>query len=719
MEDINFRPTGAFFAETSYSQPDLLTPLLSKTDIERNLRELGGLFAGIKYLDSIEPVEPDTTLDINYDADLWNTPAEQGHDSTFYWPDPESHTIEPLYASTHTLRTEGQRQSRDLFTYSEGIDARTFSKSVTAKVSELISRNPFTSHDRLEVEAISSAFLDYLTTIKISRDGIRCGCPFGSQYGFSSAPGTLRLGLHDEANMIEALEHFFLCHGRSYLGGLRGSRVLIHVPEIRRRFQHLKLRQYMLQTINTLQNEEKSTRDRLFTLQSYVHLQQNAHTANEIRMRLLDDIRYHLQSLEKKLCHEPSNTLPDTIYNEIQRVVDLLDKYLTYPEATDLANLKDERKKLRTLLEQIPHAERPRSQGSHEKQWANLRSLRAASFTFHSRIRSTINKAGRKKFKFKQNIPIGKLWQQIKSASDFLITGILTFRKVLQCSAPSSLKEVLAFVSLSHVMADELWLKGVLDHPFNLTDGYRCWKQAIRGQTEQEAFQELAQCLWPDSRDAFSTEPMQVSAVQLETTTPPQASFDSTLISECKHSSRALGSNDSNIFSPANSQSSAPLPQDAEDQIYDPRSINDAGGTGTQLDAMQKVSHSLLSSTHESEQHHFADFLTLESWDDIMVQSCSTVPPVITPEENCPYNMAPNYDFLVFDSLQPKLSAEIPNGTPNFETPILESTSSSENHSEQSQHQNTLAILLQTSVFRIALAYLSCRSYNLSNAAHY
>jgi hypothetical protein len=312
-----------------------------------------------------------------------------------------------------------------------------------------------------------------------------------------------------------------------------------------------------------------------------------------------------------------------------------------------------------------------------------------------------------------------KLWQQIKSASDFLITGILTFRKVLQCSAPSSLKEVLAFVSLSHVMADELWLKGVLDHPFNLADGFPCWKQAIQGQTEQEAFQELAHCLWPDSRDAFNTEPTQVSAVQLETTTLPQALFDGTLISESKHSSRALGSNDSSIFSPASNQSSAPLPQDIGDQIYDRRLINDAGGTGSQLDNMQKVPHSLLSYTHGSEQHHFVDFLNLESWDDIMVESCATVPSVLTTEANCRYNMAPNHDFSVFDDLQPKLSAEMSNDTLNFETPILESTSSSENSSEQSKHQNTLAILLQSSVFRIALAYLSCRSCNLSNAPPY
>ncbi|KAI9687403.1 MAG: hypothetical protein M1820_010472 [Bogoriella megaspora] len=170
------------------------------------------------------------------------------------------------------------------------------------------------------------------------------------------------------------------------------------------------------------------------------------------------------------------------------------------------AQINHEKRRYKALLGRTSLVDKSDKVSPQGKQWANLRNLRFSSSTFHSQILSFTDREGRRKFGFRQRAVIRRLRQQIKSSSEFLVTGILTFRGILHGLVPSTLEEVLAFVSLSHVMFEELCFKGSTTKPLDFNTGFPHWMRAIRGEAERAAFQELATCLWPGSGLAFASE---------------------------------------------------------------------------------------------------------------------------------------------------------------------------------------------------------------------
>jgi len=414
-----------------------------------------------------------------------------------------------------------------------------------------------------------------------------------------------------------------------------------------------------------------------------------------LKSLVLDDRRKFLQTLEKRLRHEPGTTLPDYVLLNLAQVEDFFHENMVGLEEED-----EQGERLTTLLGRKLPVKAPNGLQPDEKQWANLRRLRAASFRFHSRLLMITGKEGLRKFRFKHDYLMPEFRQQTIRSSDFLVTGIITFRRVLRGLVPETLKEVLSFVSLAYVMAKELQSNGIMHNPIEFFRGLPSWKQAINGYAEQDIFQELAICLWPECYSVFNQEANDVTTTTAPSFAPlqqPETLLENFPILETLESfatSHSNGIDTSYNSSNPFPQSSEGLPiteygaMAAQNGVSGPAGVEipisvhglpyDPGGVEDQLKSFQKPLRDLLEQSRATDQFHFSDFL------NIPVDQSPVLPSMFPPELDLDVELESKNSRLLDFERDTNLIAQ---GFLMF----------------------TLSQLWQSIIFQIALQYLSCK----------
>ncbi|KAI8719786.1 hypothetical protein NCS52_00760600 [Fusarium sp. LHS14.1] len=98
------------------------------------------------------------------------------------------------------------------------------------------------------------------------------------------------------------------------------------------------------------------------------------------------------------------------------------------------------------------------------------------------------------------NIPIiNGLRETYEDAQGLREAGVFAFRNTLTGPAPNNLVKVFAFCSLSYVVSNLLHARGKLEKK-EILAGIILWLNALKIPEEREAFQTLAQKLWPESQ---------------------------------------------------------------------------------------------------------------------------------------------------------------------------------------------------------------------------
>ncbi|EEU48259.1 uncharacterized protein NECHADRAFT_75648 [Fusarium vanettenii 77-13-4] len=93
---------------------------------------------------------------------------------------------------------------------------------------------------------------------------------------------------------------------------------------------------------------------------------------------------------------------------------------------------------------------------------------------------------------------ITRLRETYHDAKSLREAGVFAFRDILTGDARKNIETFFAFCSLSHVMAGLLHTRGRLDKT-EILAGLPVWLDALEDQEDQEAFQKLAQNLWPEA----------------------------------------------------------------------------------------------------------------------------------------------------------------------------------------------------------------------------
>ena len=78
-------------------------------------------------------------------------------------------------------------------------------------------------------------------------------------------------------------------------------------------------------------------------------------------------------------------------------------------------------------------------------------------------------------------------------------TGVFAFRSTLTGPAPSDLRNVFAFTSLTYVVQSLLHEKGRLEE-CDILDGIQVWMNTIQDEGERRLFQILAERIWPEAK---------------------------------------------------------------------------------------------------------------------------------------------------------------------------------------------------------------------------
>jgi hypothetical protein len=590
-------------------------------------------------------------------------------------------------------------------------------------------------------EHLITLFINFLKGQEFKGDGIYCGCTdiniplweslYTIMWGY---PSPRCYKWDDVANM---LEHFCTHHGDYRLRNITINQRLhaLASPHIQNSIRYLKHREELLRIVKQLQEEVNGTRA------SCKYLLTAAGPINDVRFHLMTDIDTLLASLKTRLSLNPTSPLPGDLNEDLLHAEKLLDEFLASPDFMDTsgtseemklpAHLDEEKRKLRAMLGRMSSLDKSDQVLPQDKQWANLRTLRFSSSMFHSQILSLTGREGRQKFGFRQRVVIRRLRKQIKSSSDFLITGILTFRRVLQGSVPSTLEEVLAFVSLSHVMSEELWFKGKMADPLNFNAGFPSWMRAIQSKAEQAAFQELAACLWPGSALAFETGGK-----------PAESALPAVVRSETAQSDIPIPSNEAtkvpatDIFNMSDVLDEENFPEIFEfPHLSTALEIPYLGAVASGLPAWNDVPpdmlhHSsplssymdttmdilpyfentvqqLLGQSHASDDFKFSDFLDIRHWENSPGQPLDPIP---SASEARIVEIEAEVASSDPDTIQSTATSEtLCNSSQPKKLVEDESMGMVELVGDQASESGVLAILCATAIFQIVLGYMNCK----------
>ncbi|RSL41593.1 hypothetical protein CEP53_012666 [Fusarium sp. AF-6] len=97
------------------------------------------------------------------------------------------------------------------------------------------------------------------------------------------------------------------------------------------------------------------------------------------------------------------------------------------------------------------------------------------------------------------NIPIiNELREMYEDAKGLREAGVFAFRHTLTGPAPNSLRQVFAFCRLSYVVSRLLQVRGRFEKT-EILAGITLWLNALNTPEEREAFQNLAEKLWPEA----------------------------------------------------------------------------------------------------------------------------------------------------------------------------------------------------------------------------
>ncbi|KAI0121021.1 hypothetical protein BJ170DRAFT_157111 [Xylariales sp. AK1849] len=150
-------------------------------------------------------------------------------------------------------------------------------------------------------------------------------------------------------------------------------------------------------------------------------------------------------------------------------------------------------------------------------QWAAIRSLRAEMEYHHQRF---------------QTIPsllddpiLSELHKTYKDSKGIRKTGVIVFRDVVDGFRPSKLTDIFAFASLSYSVSQLLYKDGRIEQ-IQILGGLRAWRDSITDRGERDAFNNLAQHLWPEAKDHLHFIPIQRRAPRVDIPMPMEPRGD-------------------------------------------------------------------------------------------------------------------------------------------------------------------------------------------------
>ncbi|CAM1504589.1 Fc.00g021800.m01.CDS01 [Cosmosporella sp. VM-42] len=124
--------------------------------------------------------------------------------------------------------------------------------------------------------------------------------------------------------------------------------------------------------------------------------------------------------------------------------------------------------------------------------WSAIRDVRQGMEMLWEKFESAVDEL--------QVPAIDAIHQYYESAKGLRETGVFAFRNTLTGPVPNDLKRIFAFGSLSYVVSCLLYEKGRIPQ-HDILSGIQVWMNAIDDQKQRQAFQMLAQELWPEAKN--------------------------------------------------------------------------------------------------------------------------------------------------------------------------------------------------------------------------
>lgn len=132
-------------------------------------------------------------------------------------------------------------------------------------------------------------------------------------------------------------------------------------------------------------------------------------------------------------------------------------------------------------------------------QWTAIRSLRGEIEFHHKRFLELTEKS--------DNATLHSLRATFPTPKSIRKSGTIMYRDILDGFKPYLLEDIFAFASLSYAMSQQLSKRGRIKQE-DILQGLRIWRDAISDSTQREAFNILAEALWPEARNHLHFMPL-------------------------------------------------------------------------------------------------------------------------------------------------------------------------------------------------------------------
>lgn len=208
-------------------------------------------------------------------------------------------------------------------------------------------------------------------------------------------------------------------------------------------------------------------------------------------------IQYHCTNFEGALRYETISKITSSIESQWQRpkTASIMAKIrenakIGIPVAQRISEFEHPRLKYPSEIENSSTAHSLKIEKPSWEQLGVLRTLRAKFIVNHRQFlqRTASSCSG----------GLQELRRSCRRYADLLDTGLLTFKAIMNCESPSSLKEIFAFISLSYAMVGTMQAKGkTVDFCLD-RDEMQSWRRSLLLGKDRYTFDKLVPLLWPE-----------------------------------------------------------------------------------------------------------------------------------------------------------------------------------------------------------------------------
>jgi hypothetical protein len=167
-----------------------------------------------------------------------------------------------------------------------------------------------------------------------------------------------------------------------------------------------------------------------------------------------------------------------------------------------------------TVIQEYPPVDEPVQGTEHQpmvSQWAAIRGLREETAFHHTWFQRLARNLG--------DATVSKLLAAYPDAQSIRSKGAQLVKDVLEGFQPRELSLVFAFASFAYAISQLLHKQGRLDKSEILAD-LKTWRDLIADPRERDAFNLIAQNLWPEAKDHLHFIPIQAPQVGSHLPTP-------------------------------------------------------------------------------------------------------------------------------------------------------------------------------------------------------